>query len=407
MAKYHITKRGEPGYCRAEHNCPLGGSDEHYATAQDAAKAYEKKMTEALVPAGVQKDSLGLASLNKLAKVSTDRETLAAAVAKGSDRTFKSLSANGAAPGDLLVAARVKASGEDVKDALLAHDNYPVSAMSGSDFVKAYQLREAKQGAWANDKLVSSDDFSDEHLEALRANPGKDYTGRPRAVNPHAAIANPHNKLSLENRVKLSEASWSNMGAAQRSGAYPAERIQDLPEEVVYWGNVYREQNPAYVAGYGEWALKHSEDYKAADIARHVASNEHATPEVLDKLGRAGMAPREVYSNPNTSDETKDHLAASDPKVGSLRKIEKLQESHGGKLMESLVSDEGGGGTVHPYGRYRGYSTTTVRFDPEKVKAAGMTGADVHTLMNSGQFNAGARYDEATGIFTGSVDSTD
>ncbi len=45
MAKYHVNPTtGEAGKCRARHNCPYGGENEHYSTAADARKAFEKYM---------------------------------------------------------------------------------------------------------------------------------------------------------------------------------------------------------------------------------------------------------------------------------------------------------------------------------------------------------------------------
>lgn len=41
MASYHINDRGEPGPCRAKKACPFGGSEDHYATLEEARKAYE------------------------------------------------------------------------------------------------------------------------------------------------------------------------------------------------------------------------------------------------------------------------------------------------------------------------------------------------------------------------------
>lgn len=45
MAKYHInTKTGEPGKCSAtQGNCPFGGADEHFTSAEAAREAYEEK----------------------------------------------------------------------------------------------------------------------------------------------------------------------------------------------------------------------------------------------------------------------------------------------------------------------------------------------------------------------------
>lgn len=44
MSKFHINGAGNPGKCTAENgNCPFGGENEHYATAEDARAAYESK----------------------------------------------------------------------------------------------------------------------------------------------------------------------------------------------------------------------------------------------------------------------------------------------------------------------------------------------------------------------------
>lgn len=51
MTKYHITKRGEPGVCRAAKSCPLGGESEHYETKADAAAAYENAQRDQTLPA--------------------------------------------------------------------------------------------------------------------------------------------------------------------------------------------------------------------------------------------------------------------------------------------------------------------------------------------------------------------
>lgn len=45
MAKYHVTKDGNPGLCTATVKpCPLGEPDEHYDTPEQAREAYEKAM---------------------------------------------------------------------------------------------------------------------------------------------------------------------------------------------------------------------------------------------------------------------------------------------------------------------------------------------------------------------------
>lgn len=45
MARYHITASGDPGLCRAQIECPLGDSELHFETKEEARKAFEKMMT--------------------------------------------------------------------------------------------------------------------------------------------------------------------------------------------------------------------------------------------------------------------------------------------------------------------------------------------------------------------------
>jgi hypothetical protein len=57
MAKYHINKNGKPAICRAkEGNCPLGNSDSHFASKEDAQAFVDKqeKQKHGLLP-GVDK----------------------------------------------------------------------------------------------------------------------------------------------------------------------------------------------------------------------------------------------------------------------------------------------------------------------------------------------------------------
>jgi hypothetical protein len=42
VSLYHINPiTGDVGLCRAQHQCPLGARDEHYATALEAREIYE------------------------------------------------------------------------------------------------------------------------------------------------------------------------------------------------------------------------------------------------------------------------------------------------------------------------------------------------------------------------------
>lgn len=44
MAKFHLNYKGEPGVCSAKVNCPFGGEQDHFPSAQAARDAYEELM---------------------------------------------------------------------------------------------------------------------------------------------------------------------------------------------------------------------------------------------------------------------------------------------------------------------------------------------------------------------------
>lgn len=49
--KFHINSKGEPGACSAQRGgCPFGGEIDHYATKEGASAAYERSMTDGILP---------------------------------------------------------------------------------------------------------------------------------------------------------------------------------------------------------------------------------------------------------------------------------------------------------------------------------------------------------------------
>lgn len=66
MAKYHITKRGEPGICRAqEGNCPLGGKEAHYESREVAQAAFEEGQKEGTLPPALKATGQDYSSLTQ------------------------------------------------------------------------------------------------------------------------------------------------------------------------------------------------------------------------------------------------------------------------------------------------------------------------------------------------------
>lgn len=75
MAKFHINSSGEAGNCRAEKGgCPFGDDDQHYASAEEASKAYESKMADQVVPEPAEKKGSRERPLPKI-DASTEKKT--------------------------------------------------------------------------------------------------------------------------------------------------------------------------------------------------------------------------------------------------------------------------------------------------------------------------------------------
>ena len=401
MAKFHITAKGEPGVCNAQYNCPLGGADEHYGTKQEAQQAFEAKMTAELFPAGKSKASLGMRDLNALAKVTSDNELIEEALERGSDRTFKNLAKNPHAGMHHLVRAYNSTEDPATRKALTAHEHFPVGKMSPEEFAANYEAQEfSGKGNLMKDNMVT-----DAHVDAVLALP-KPRFGGGNGWATQDALSNPHNKLSQEKIVEIAEQNWGSLGAAMRSGRYPAERIKGLPKPLVYWGNVTNTKDQAYLDGYADWAIAHKEDLKgdAEYMAGTVARNEATSDATLRSLAQEGLALDAVYKSPNASAVTKAVAMEKSPEVQRIAKLEKLEAQFPEGLKAAITVEAS---TNSPFGVNRGIRDTRVQFDVAKVKELGLDSEDIHTLMGRGHYNGGSRYNAETGLFTGTVDSTD
>lgn len=396
MAKFHITKKGEPGVCQALYSCPLGGEDEHFGTREEAQRAYEAKMTSELLPAGKSKADLGVRELNALAKVSSDPDVIDEVLARGSDRTFKNLAKNPNADKYHLMRAHKATTDQATRDELAAHPAFPVGLMSGPKFGA---LVSTATGYDQVGRLTGSDEVTDAHVDGL-------LQASPRSPHVNAILRNPNNKLSQEKVVELAERSWSAMGSAQLSNRYPADRIKDLPKDLVYWGTIDNTANSAYLDGYADWAIgqKDKDAHSANYYAARVAGNPETSSATLQKLAEADLATVEVYKHPRATPEVRALCEFKDPEVRRVAKLDRLQEQFGGRLKEEITYVEN---TNHPFGRNRGISDTRVRFNTERMAELGLDSEDIMTFMGRGRYNGGASFDPATGMFRGTVDSTD
>lgn len=396
--KYHVNAKGEPGRCSANAGkCPFGGEDRHHESAQEARSAYEARMTESLIPAGMEKKDLGLKALNELAKVSSDQDVLTEVVMRGSERSFKNLAKNPNADSSTLALAALRSSDEGTKAALYDHPNYSADSMP----IDALAERLSRPASTRAFKLSEADCINDAHLTAL-----KKLTPDFKNVNVQGMLRNSNNNLSQDAVVELAERSWLNMGAAQQSNRYPAGRIKDLPKALVYWGNIDRTDNPAYLEGYADWAIgqKEIDQHNSTYYAARVAANPETPASALKKLAQEGLALPEVALHPRATDEVRALCAFNSPDAESALKVARLQDQFGGKLKEEIVYMENAN---NPFGSNRGITDVRVRFNTERMAELGLDANDVHTLMGRGRYNGGASFDPETGIFKGTIDSTD
>lgn len=462
MNKFHINTKGVVGRCRAEAgDCPFGGEDNHFGSIAEARVGYEKRMKDeefatvsrdGLVSAsrtdaeyfnGVKRtvggteehdgeDALiedydavvgvssggsssdfvfkpfGLQELNKLVKDSENILLMRDAVERGSDRTLQNLAKNPNVPSDLLVEAYGKTSSDKVREALSRNENFPVSAMSGADYAK---LLAVTRHHVRRDSLLKSEDVNDEHLDAII---DPKYQASDNFPMVQVLLRNPNNKISVDKLVQVAERNRSafEVGAAQISGRYPADRIKDLGDEMIYWGNVSNpNMDSKYLKGYAEWAVR--KDKEAADnpdfvgargsyIASMVAGREDASPEVLKYLADNDLALEQVYNHKNATEKVKVAAAAKSETVARMKKLDDLAGGDRKDITKMIQVDSV---VEHPYGN-RGYAVTKVKFDVDKVKHIGLTREDIMLLMESRGYNAGASYDEKTGEFKGAVDSS-
>lgn len=396
--KFHITAKGEPGVCRAYRgSCPLGGEGDHYATQKEAQQAYEKKMTEELLPAGASKSSLGLRDLTKLSRVSSDESVLKEAAERGTDRTFGVLAKNPNTPASVLVKASEKA-GADARRQLVRHANFPLEKMPLNEFAGAYL---SKSNDYMGNVYLENEAMTDAHVEELKAS-GVELNGFSEV--PKLLMTN--NKLSPEKKTELATTNSRSFATALKHGDfYPADRVASTRPHLMEWDTARGVNNKEYLSGLATWAGDHPDDRNTSWIAYDVATNPRtpspALQELHQKLGSSKRVAEAVYGNPSASDEVKASIREAHP---SMTKIVDLNKAYDGKARDVAVVDST---SSHPYGRNRGYSHNTWKLDPDFVKRHDLSTEDVMNLMEARNYNAGVSYDPETYTFKGSIDSTD
>ena len=402
--RFHINpKTGEPGICHAQKNCPFGGEDAHFASKNEARAAYEKQMASRdyeVLKDGA--DSLSLAQLNKLARATQSSAIVEEIIARGSERSLRNLAKNENVAPEALLRARQKArqmgteadSTKSAAHALLMNPKYPASAMSVDEFERVWNDL-GPYWSQRGSELIESGRIDDEIYDRIFSANTRDR-GR---------ILSSPNGLSQEKVIEIVEGAsdGSPLAHAVRGGKYPVnERAlhfskQQISALVAFGSNIDFSQTPNLAQRVRD--LNYSE--AAARLVHNPTLSDQSVATLAEVLDGKDLA--HAYNHPNASAKTKDLIEGMGPWGASAAKLDRLSRTHPDLRAEIVSSDS----TNHPFGRSRGISDITVQLDTEKVKSLGLDRNDIMLLMNSWAFNGGSGYDEATGIFKGTIDSTD
>lgn len=404
MSKYHLKDNGEPGKCDAgPGRCPKKNDDglpqEHFDTYEDAQKSYENSMKNKDT-SSLSKNSpkRKLNELNKLAKDTNDPEILDQAITQGSKRTYGNLLKNPNVTQEQFMNLKEKLYDPEQVQQAMRHKHFPVREMTDNEFSTIAHESVQSNDIQATQRLFSSDDITDEKINAfIEKSPHSIYKIRE-------AVENPNNEITTGKVRELGNHDPILYDSALQSGRISPSDTASMDKKAIYWANVDREKNPNNLEGYAQWVESHRDVHRdhSHDIGRHIATNPNASSRALDTLANSEVAVKEIWKHPNTSAKTKYILEKKHPEIQRAAKIQELDEKIGGVRKAITLNHE----ERTPYGRNRGYHEDHVQLDKDKIKELGLSREEVLDVMESRNY-MGASYDDKTGRFMGMTDSGD
>lgn len=404
--KYHINDKGEAGICSAVHKCRFGrDADQHYDTVEEARTAYEKEKIDELFPTGIEKDKIGRRELNKLVKYTDDREVFRKGLETKSPRIRTSILSNRNADAETLREMYATASDTE-KKAIVSHRNYPISEMNAEELNTAIKAR-MRLSYVHRAEVFKDNGINDSHKETLQKMTTNEIV---------EAAGNMNNQLTPAVRQELLNQDNNTKTLAIQKGDLPSSEIKNLDAKSFrnLSTSMSRINNPAALDQIVGVALskkfsnhdnrivleravyKDNLSQNAIKAIAHSDFNDKNNADYSNAIDRA------LYSRPSIDDDTKAFLISRSPEVASLAKLEKKAERYGGmsglkkKLFKNYEQQSSG----------MSYRTTRVEFDKEELKKLNLNKDDVLTLMNRSAYNANFSYDEESGVFIGSVDSS-
>lgn len=404
--KYHINDKGEAGVCNAVHKCRFGReADQHYDTVEEARTAYEKEKIDELFSNGVSKDKLGRRELNQLVKYTDDRETFRKGLETKSPRIRASILGNRNADAETLREIYATASDTE-KKAVVSHRNYPISDMNAAELETAIKARMRLSHQYRQD-VFKDNGINDSHKETLQ---------KMTTLEIVAAAGNMNNQLTPAVRQELLNQNSNTKTVAIQKGNLPSTEIRNL-DAAGYRSitmDMHRINNPAALDQIVGVALsKKFSNHDNRIVLEKAVYNDNLSQNAIkaiahsdfndkDSADYSNAIDRALYSRPSIDDDTKAFLINRSPEVASLAKLEKKAERYGGmsglkkKLFKKYEQQSSG----------MSYRTTRVELDKEELKKLNLNKDDVLTLMNRSAYNATFSYDEESGVFIGSIDSS-
>lgn len=404
MSRIHISDDGEPRPCSASSpaTCrakgPNGEKSEHFDNYEEARVRSEHLKEEMYGKFNTLAKAapLNQNELNKIAKESNDTELLDLAIKNGKKRVYNSLIENPNLTPDQ-VGKIIDSAGEGYfreydYEKMSRKSNFPIDRLTDEQLYSASDDHIASQ-------VESRDDVDDEFAKKVMGYSFEKYARNVKKKTAVALLSNHNNKLSSDMVNTLASfVLKSNLEVCKNNPKFDMKdafsRMSDSEKRELI---NYRIKSPELIKEV--YAVSKND----SELLSAFAYNKNTPTEVLDDIiknsdlskddGAIGYA---VYTNPNCSEKTKNYIAKRSNLTKSMIKLDKLEED--GKLND-LFDTSSSATKVRSFGR-------VYRFDPEKVKAAGLNADDIDNLIRikKNDYLFGARYNEETGIYNGYID---
>lgn len=402
MAKFHINpKTGEPGKCSADNgNCPFGSADQHYTSIDAARAAFEEN--NSTFP-------LSLKEMNAQAKATADPAIIKQLISAGSDRTLGNLAKNPNLVTKDAEEMLKRTTNPVVRAAIYMNKKFVLKF----DDITPDDLEEIafRQNPRDNDPLyyptdnplarMAKDPFITEaHYDRLESSPRL-----PANVKKSLpSLLGQANKIYRDRTVEwLNQNNWPGYPLSPDSALVAGKlKEDDLVTAPDHYIGHFSAVGPSPRLTTKEVDLLSRVGLRRADqrLIEMTASDSRISPKALESVVAAGKGSEGIYKNPKLTPEGKRIIEtqfAGEPFV----KVGQLKERIGQKEFD-LIKSNGFGRNLG-----RSYTESVVNFDTKRVEKYDLSKEDIFYMAGAKSFNAGTQYNEATGEFTGRVDSSD